>query len=60
MSWQPIDTAPKDGTSVFLLVNGRPEVGYYLNEEIYRNGERYSSTDEWIVPSTPLGLGWQG
>lgn len=26
--WQAIDTAPKDGTAVWLLLDGHPYIGY--------------------------------
>ena len=38
MAWQPIDTAPKDGTHVFLYVPGDslyPTVGHYDTREYF-------------------------
>jgi hypothetical protein len=29
MNWQPIETAPKDGTAVWLIVEGRRFLGFF-------------------------------
>ena len=26
--WQPIETAPKDGTAIWILIDNRPYIGY--------------------------------
>lgn len=44
MEWQPIETAPKDGTPVILLREGKSVVAYW--------GGQYGSRwcmDEWIA-----------
>lgn len=46
MNWQPIETAPMDGTAIWLLVEGQPYIGY---------GERanwLSSEDRWFVKAS--------
>lgn len=33
MNWQPIETAPKDGTAVWLWCDGAPYIGYFQPAE---------------------------
>ncbi len=50
MTWQPIDTAPKDGTVVILYVPGTDSsvrLGWYVQEETVRHGKVIRSVDEW-------------
>lgn len=45
-AWQPIDTAPKDGTAIWLLVDGHPYIGF---------GEAanwLSATSRWFVKAS--------
>jgi hypothetical protein len=43
MMWNSIDTAPKDGSSVLLLIDGKAIEGWWKNFELY------SSRGEWEV-----------
>jgi hypothetical protein len=38
--WQPIETAPRDGTRLILLCNGHPSLGRYIHREATTNGVR--------------------
>lgn len=53
--WQPIGTAPKDGTQVILLVNGRAFAGRYVVTERFENGKLITRYDGWIYGYNPLG-----
>jgi hypothetical protein len=55
MNWQPIETAPKDGTkfAAFLLVNGQPyvTVGYFSAWECEDGGVigfNDETAEEWF------------
>lgn len=41
MTWQPIETAPKDGTVVFLWRNGRPAIGKWNTKKYAKNPKPY-------------------
>ena len=45
MDWQPIETAPKDGTSILLLIEDVAIEGYW-EVPTYASGKPY-----WYVPS---------
>jgi len=49
--WRPMRTAPKDGTSVLLLVDGKVIEGSFY-DEVCGNGERYGP-GKWDVVSLP-------
>jgi hypothetical protein len=48
--WQPIETAPKDGTRVILEWGGLARVGYYLDNSATQRpwqGWKVPSMEEW-------------
>lgn len=41
--WQPIETAPMDGTAVWLLTtDGQPVIGYYDPRSAFREGKWFA------------------
>lgn len=49
MSWQPIETAPRDGTFIFLVDRGKPYVGCYVSREEYSFGKLERKTEGWTL-----------
>lgn len=52
--WQPIETAPRDGTRVILGANGVSWYGYYLD-----NSKSRAPWSGWRVPSMEPDPGCQ-
>lgn len=50
MDWQPIETAPKDGTAVLLIVVGyEPAVGSFKDRGWnYMDIEDFPDKDDWL------------
>jgi hypothetical protein len=47
-AWQPIETAPKDGTTVLLAAPGRVTAGEWHAEQWPTAAEYHSSTGEYL------------
>ena len=65
MEWQPIETAPKDGTSVIIFVDGLQIVafwgctGWELNAPLFElfYPEIYGEPTHWMpLPAPPAGV----
>lgn len=59
--WQPIDTAPRDGTELLLSDGKRIWVGEWWDSQEFRNGKLHSETKKWMsaVICAPEPLFWQ-
>lgn len=54
MDWQPIETAPKDGTEVILFYPGMKvqfRIGGWLVSETIHNGKTISKHEQWTSDS---------
>lgn len=55
MDWQPIKSAPMDGTEIFLGSDGSYNagrfvgIGRYLKAEKFENGKKVSGTEGWHI-----------
>jgi hypothetical protein len=47
--WQPIETAPRDGSNIILLIHGEAIQGYFDKKDL----NYYSPKDEWEVVVLP-------
>ncbi len=50
MDWQPIDTAPKDGTQVYLFHSG----AIFQGNTFTPKGQWNEATQEWDMSSYPF------
>jgi len=48
-AWQPIETAPKDQTAIWLLVNNKPYIGYYDPPQPF-----FKRSGSWVVKASFL------
>jgi hypothetical protein len=54
MEWQPIETAPKDGTCCILLVNGMAIEGCWEEQDVWvPSQEKWVKRGVWSVVSLP-------
>jgi hypothetical protein len=53
--WQPIETAPKDGTNIILLLRGWPTVGWYTDIKHYVHGKLSYEHSGWKIPWGSFG-----
>lgn len=53
VTWQPIETAPKDGTEMLIAVNGSVDIGNWQEE-------KPDSTESGVVVDPGLPAGWYG
>ncbi len=53
MTWQPIETAPRDGTEVLLALKGKHRacLGYWIDSEDVRYGKSVRKRQLWSVES---------
>lgn len=54
--WQPIATAPKDGTSILCTMEGGHDGPYYV---LFWNGNYFESVDSGTGPSMEYISHWQ-
>lgn len=51
MKWEPIDTAPKDGTNVLVLIDCAgtfvAHIAFYRGREEWENSGKYCYFEEW-------------
>jgi len=47
--WQPIETAPKDGTEILIFVDGHREVSHFEAGETGWPWVDYSGTSAWRI-----------
>ena len=50
-NWQPIESAPKDGSRVLLAFDGtknRVHIGHYLDSQTVEYGKVVRTTSEWF------------
>ena len=58
MNWQPIETAPKDGTEVFLYFPGGGRKiwsGYWKHSQHYSNGKLEYDRAYWVTGMMSVG-----
>jgi len=48
MSWKPIETAPKDGTVIDLIVNGKHVPNAYWSFSVNADGHYMVNIPEWV------------
>lgn len=57
MNWQPIDTAPKDGTRILLFLpdyNVRIWIGDWYSSKQIRNGAVVYEREGWSIGTMPM------
>ena len=61
LEWQPIETAPRDGTVIVLACFGSyPTRMAWVALVAWRECRPYPSLSYWYVQGAPPGLGWDG
>ena len=59
MTWQPIETAPKDGTQVILFLPQYPHhawLGYFIDAEDFKYGKSVRRRQEWVAVGPMISL----
>ncbi len=56
--WQPIETAPKDGTQVLLILKGRERafLGYFVDSEDFQYGKSVRRRQNWAIEGWMSGF----
>jgi len=52
VDWQPIETAPKDGTRVLLWTHDRVDIGCFDESKHYRNGKLAFHSARWVTSTS--------
>lgn len=53
--WQPIETAPKDGTHVLLFWRGGHQISHWRHTQHFQNGRISYDNAGWADPYGSLG-----
>lgn len=56
-AWQPIATAPRDGTPVLVVRGGRISISSYYHRQTYEFGKLVRTHEGWSYESGAL-FGW--
>lgn len=57
MEWQPIESAPKDGSDVLFYAEGKVWVGHWWHDT---SPDDYGHTEPDCFVMVPIGMDWNG